>query len=105
MKLVVSGGAPIAKHTEEFLRVCFCCPAVQGYGLTETCAASMIAVPDTIVSVLYHWSDGNRMICLPVRTVGVLDIGGWGGGGCSSLGFPMVNMFEEYCSIGSHLSF
>lgn len=23
-----------------------CCPVVQGYGLTETCAASFIAVPD-----------------------------------------------------------
>lgn len=51
VKLVVSGGAPIALHTEEFLRVCFCCPVVQGYGLTETCAASLIAIPEKIVSI------------------------------------------------------
>ncbi|CAD7700609.1 unnamed protein product [Ostreobium quekettii] len=46
VKLIVTGGAPIALHTENFLRVCFCCPVVQGYGLTETCAGSFIAIPD-----------------------------------------------------------
>jgi len=46
VRVVVSGGAPLAPHVEEFLRVAFCCPVVQGYGLTETCAASCIALPD-----------------------------------------------------------
>ena len=50
VRLIVTGGAPLANHVEEFLKVCFCCPVVQGYGLTETCAASCIAVPDKIVS-------------------------------------------------------
>lgn len=45
VKLVVSGGAPIARHTEEFLRVCFCCEVSQGYGLTETCAGSFVTIP------------------------------------------------------------
>ena len=40
------GGAPLARHVEDFLRVTMCCRVVQGYGLTETCAASFIAVPD-----------------------------------------------------------
>jgi long-chain acyl-CoA synthetase len=46
VRLIVSGGAPLARHTEDFLRVTMCCRVVQGYGLTETCAASFIAVPD-----------------------------------------------------------
>ena len=46
VRLIVSGGAPLARHVEDFLRVAMCCRVVQGYGLTETCAASFIAVPD-----------------------------------------------------------
>eukprot|EP00892_Ulva_mutabilis_P009905 jgi/Ulvmu1/7287/UM035_0075.1 len=45
VRLVVSGGAPLANHVEEFLKVTLCCPVAQGYGLTETCAASFIANP------------------------------------------------------------
>ena len=46
VKVIISGAAPLAKHVEEFLRVCFCASVVQGYGLTESCAASFIGVPD-----------------------------------------------------------
>lgn len=46
VKLIVSGGAPLAPHVEDFLRVTMCARVVQGYGLTETCAASFIAHPD-----------------------------------------------------------
>ena len=48
VKTIVSGGAPLASHVEQFLRTSMCCPVVQGYGLTETMAASFIAVPDDI---------------------------------------------------------
>lgn len=46
VRLIVTGGAPIAPHTEEFVKVCFCAPVVQGYGLTETCAGTFITIPD-----------------------------------------------------------
>eukprot|EP00899_Mesostigma_viride_P000325 jgi/Mesvir1/10293/Mv16422-RA.1 len=46
VRLIVSGAAPLAPHVEDFLAVTMCCPVVQGYGLTETCAASFVAVPD-----------------------------------------------------------
>ena len=46
----VPGGAPLARHVEDFLKVAMCCRVAQGYGLTETCAASFIAVPDCPVS-------------------------------------------------------
>jgi long-chain acyl-CoA synthetase len=48
VRAIVSGGAPLAPHVEEFLKVVMCAPVVQGYGLTETCAASFIATPDQI---------------------------------------------------------
>ena len=48
VRVIVSGGAPLASHVEQFLRTSMCCPVVQGYGLTETMAASFVAVPDDI---------------------------------------------------------
>merc|ERR1739848_878561 len=48
VRLMISGGAPLAPHVEKFLRVAMCCAVVQGYGLTETCAASFVAVPDDL---------------------------------------------------------
>ncbi|PSC70142.1 Long chain acyl-synthetase 4 [Micractinium conductrix] len=42
IRVVSSGGAPIATHVEEFMRVCGCAQFVQGYGLTETCAATFV---------------------------------------------------------------
>ncbi|KAK9817123.1 hypothetical protein WJX72_009841 [[Myrmecia] bisecta] len=46
VRIILTGGAPLSRHVEDFLKVTMCCPVVQGYGLTETCAASFIAVPN-----------------------------------------------------------
>jgi len=46
VRMVVSGGAPLSAETQEFLRICFSCPVVQGYGLTETCAAGCVTLPE-----------------------------------------------------------
>eukprot|EP00887_Chlorella_sp_A99_P003085 scaffold9.g3085.t1 len=53
VRLIVSGGAPLARHVEDFLKVCMCCRVVQGYGLTESCASSFIAVPDVPVGTAF----------------------------------------------------
>jgi long-chain acyl-CoA synthetase len=45
VRFVVSGGAPLGAAAEEFLHISLCCPVLQGYGLTETCAASFLALP------------------------------------------------------------
>lgn len=45
VRFIVSGGAPLAPHVEDFCTVCLA-PVLQGYGLTESCAASFIMLPD-----------------------------------------------------------
>eukprot|EP00803_Ostreobium_quekettii_P004187 evm.model.scf_1852.2 EVM.evm.TU.scf_1852.2 scf_1852:22782-32698(+) len=46
LKYATNGAAPLSPQMEEFFRVCLCCSVSQGYGLTETCAITTIAVPD-----------------------------------------------------------
>ncbi|KAL6606162.1 hypothetical protein ACP70R_041815 [Stipagrostis hirtigluma subsp. patula] len=48
LRVIVSGGAPLAVPVEEFLRVVTCAYVVQGYGLTETCAGSIVSLPNEL---------------------------------------------------------
>lgn len=48
VKAIVSGSAPLTSPVHEFLLVCFGCPVIQGYGLTETCAGATIADFDDV---------------------------------------------------------
>ena len=43
VRAIISGGAPLSRETQEFMRICFDVPILQGYGLTETCAAGTIS--------------------------------------------------------------
>jgi len=36
IRMMISASAPIDKQVLEFFKVCFCCPVLEGYGLTET---------------------------------------------------------------------
>jgi long-chain acyl-CoA synthetase len=45
LRFVVSGGAPLARRVQDYLQIALCCPVLQGYGLTETCAASFFTHP------------------------------------------------------------
>lgn len=45
VRVIVSGGAPLGAECQQFMSVCFCCPAIQGYGLTETCGGATITPP------------------------------------------------------------
>lgn len=42
IRCVLSGGAPLSPETQRFMNICFCCPVVQGYGLTETCGGGTL---------------------------------------------------------------
>lgn len=72
VRLILSGAAPLSQPVQEFLSCAMCAPVVQGYGLTETCAASSIAEPfvwDTIGTV------GAPMPGVEIRLEAVPDMG------------------------------
>ncbi|GMT36970.1 hypothetical protein PFISCL1PPCAC_28267, partial [Pristionchus fissidentatus] len=48
IRCILSGGAPLSPETQRFMNICFCCPVVQGYGLTETCGGGTIAESDDL---------------------------------------------------------
>ncbi|KAK9828036.1 hypothetical protein WJX81_003948 [Elliptochloris bilobata] len=71
VNLILSGGAPLAGHVEEFLKVAMCAPVVQGYGLTETCAASFIGIPD---DKGMSGTVGPALPCVSLRLEAVLEM-------------------------------
>lgn len=46
IRFVLSGGAPLAPETHKALKNALCCPVLQGYGLTETCAGTTVMDAD-----------------------------------------------------------
>jgi len=50
VRYMLTGSAPIAKDVLDFMKICFCCPIVEGYGLTESSAGSCVTEPDDPVT-------------------------------------------------------
>ncbi|BDA49779.1 Long chain acyl-CoA synthetase 4 [Coccomyxa sp. Obi] len=71
VRLVCSGSAPLARHVEEFLKVTMCAPCCQGYGLTETCGSSFIALPE----IAFNGTVGGPLPLLTYRLEAVPEMG------------------------------
>lgn len=46
VRWIMSGSAPLDPNLAEFLKICFCCPVMEGYGLTENAAGACVTKLD-----------------------------------------------------------
>eukprot|EP00878_Enallax_costatus_P005018 GHUV01005278.1.p1 GENE.GHUV01005278.1~~GHUV01005278.1.p1 ORF type:complete len:528 (+),score=95.01 GHUV01005278.1:432-2015(+) len=51
LRAFISGGAPLPKYAQDFMQIAMCVPVLQGYGLTESCAASFVQFPNKMSHV------------------------------------------------------
>merc|ERR1719223_2246446 len=68
LRFMVSGGAPLSPDVRDYLRVCFGCPFIQGYGLTETSAAG------TLMLASDHYSSNHIGGPVPSVEIKLVDI-------------------------------
>ncbi|KAJ2132478.1 medium-chain fatty acid-CoA ligase faa2 [Coemansia sp. RSA 1807] len=71
LNLIVSGSAPISPETLEFLRCCFSCNVVEGYGLSETIGPATV----TLVDDIEPGNVGTPLPCNMVKLRSVPDLG------------------------------
>eukprot|EP01130_Rhizamoeba_saxonica_P013861 TRINITY_DN5966_c0_g1_i1.p1 TRINITY_DN5966_c0_g1~~TRINITY_DN5966_c0_g1_i1.p1 ORF type:complete len:604 (-),score=135.99 TRINITY_DN5966_c0_g1_i1:40-1851(-) len=70
-RLIISGAAPLSPQVQEFLRICFCCPVIQGYGLTETSSCGTLAENDDFS----FGQVGPPIVACEIKLVDVPDMG------------------------------
>ncbi|KAJ3082496.1 Long chain acyl-CoA synthetase 7 peroxisomal [Quaeritorhiza haematococci] len=68
---MVSGSAPISPEVLSLLRCCFSCEVLEGYGLTETTAASSLTWPGDIAAT---GTIGPVIPCVEVKLVDIPDM-------------------------------
>jgi long-chain acyl-CoA synthetase len=69
VRFILSGAAPLDPKLAEFLGSCFCCPIIQGYGLTENLAGAF-------VTALGDKSTGHVGAPLPCVECKLIDVPG-----------------------------
>ena len=50
LRYLLSGGAPLSHDTQEFMQIAFCCPVLQGYGLSETMGGGCVTDPRDVTT-------------------------------------------------------
>jgi long-chain acyl-CoA synthetase len=63
VKIMITGSAPISSEVLNFLKICFCAPVCEGYGLTESSAAASLT--STFDPVSGHV--GGPLSCIRVK--------------------------------------
>merc|ERR1719369_1110935 len=88
MRFAITGGAPLAPDTHEFIRVCLGLTLVQGYSLTETtCMGTCMMAGDSTTGKvgapmagmeikMVNWEEGNYRVSDMPRPRGEIIIGG-----------------------------
>ncbi|ORY03195.1 acetyl-CoA synthetase-like protein [Basidiobolus meristosporus CBS 931.73] len=66
LRFALSGGAPIAPDTQQFLNTCIC-PIIQGYGMTEATAMATFMSPE----ITSEKSNGPPVPCCEIKLVDV----------------------------------
>ncbi|KAK1371088.1 long chain acyl-CoA synthetase 9, chloroplastic [Heracleum sosnowskyi] len=92
VRFMLSGGAPLSGNTQRFTNICLGVPVVQGYGLTETCAAATFSeYDDTSIGRV-----GPPISCCIIKLID------WAEGGYSANDSPMPR--GEIVVGGPHVS-
>jgi long-chain acyl-CoA synthetase len=71
VRWIMSGSAPLDPKLGEFLKICFCCQVVEGYGLTENFAGACITALDE--TQLGHV--GKPLACTEIKLQDVPEMG------------------------------
>jgi len=67
----MTGSAPIAAEVIDFLKVCFCVPVLEGYGMTETCGGACgVLNTETIPGVV-----GGPNACMKIKLRDIPEMG------------------------------
>ena len=64
VRVMISGSAPLLPEVQNFLKVCMCCPLIEGYGQTETTGA--ITITDSVDPEVRHVG-GPIVLHIPFR--------------------------------------
>lgn len=63
VRLMITGSAPISSDVLDFLKICFCAPICEGYGMTESCGGSTI----TYLTDPLSGHVGGPLQCVKIR--------------------------------------